>query len=227
MPVLLYPLPRGFRNSAGVGGNTGGDSPKAGSIARDLVSPPEIHLPAGLSAAKPRKSKGSFSCPGVGEGGKKDCKGKQEMRLPTDPDCPPSSLPPSSCFSIHWSARPSPLLHPPPRSTVGFRGAAAREAARDTEGKGRPGGVGGRKGRATEVIRGRKGSARVCPTTGLEEAVSGLPLRGASQSRVKCSPSSSSLLSWKPSLPAKHLGATSLLVRVLCAVAEMEAAFCF
>lgn len=27
--VLLYPLPRGFRNTAGVGGNTRGDSLKA------------------------------------------------------------------------------------------------------------------------------------------------------------------------------------------------------
>lgn len=122
---------------------------------------------------------------------------------------PPPSLP-TPCFSTHSWASPSPRLLPAASSRHSGilrllqpdglqetqRGREDREG-RKKERKERPTGVNGR------VSEGKPNRRR-------EEAVSGLPLCGVSESRVLHSASSRSVLSWKPNLPAKHLGATFL-----------------
>lgn len=94
----------------------------------------------------------SLSCPGVGEGGQGDRKGKQEIRLPTDPDRPPSFLAPSPCFSIHSSA--SPISPPPPPASPKHSGISRLlqpEKLQETQ-RGREGCAEGQKGRPTGVI---------------------------------------------------------------------------
>lgn len=137
---------------------------------------------------------------------------------------PPFS--PSPCFSIHSSACPSPrLLCLPPRSTVGFRSCSSQRRCK--RGREDPEGRKDRNGRRTTGVI-REGSARVCPTTGLEEAVSGLPLRGSLR---ESGHAFSSLLNCCYGNQAFQLSIWGRLScegeRVVCAVAEMEGGCCF
>lgn len=97
----------------------------------------------------------------------------------------------------------SPISPPPPPASSKHSGILRLLQPQETEREGRPG-----AGRRTRWGY-REGQQGYVPPPG-GRRLSGLPLRRASQSRVMGSASPLSLLSWKPSLPTKHLGTTFL-----------------
>lgn len=138
-------------------------------------------------------------------------KGQIEIRLPADPDRPPSFLSLSVLFhSLVGSPISSAcLLCLPPRSTVGFRSCRSQRRCKK-EGGGEEDPEGRRDRKADPLGLSGRGQRGFAQPQGWRRLSLGFLCAGASESRVTRSARSLSLLLWKPRLPTKHLGATFL-----------------